>query len=81
MPIYEYKCKNCGKQIEIYQKTSSKKSITCSQCGSGNTERLFSAPSVLKVANSSTRGSTCCGREERCETPPCSTGEKCARDR
>jgi hypothetical protein len=25
-------------------------------------------------------GSTCCGRSERCDTPPCSNDGKCQRD-
>lgn len=81
MPIYEYKCKDCEKVIEIFQRTYEGKSISCSHCGSKNIEKIFSVPGVVKLDDSSTKGTTCCGREERCDTPPCSTGDGCRRDR
>jgi hypothetical protein len=44
-------------------------------------EKLFSAPSVISRWRQPSGGGTCCGREERCAAPPCSTGEVCRRDR
>jgi putative FmdB family regulatory protein len=84
MPIYEYECQQCGDITEIYQKTSSKGPVFCENCGSRNTVKLVSAPALLQVANhsnTSSKGTTCCGRTERCDTPPCSVGETCRRDR
>lgn len=81
MPIYDYKCLDCGKTIEIFQRTLQEKSVHCPHCGSNQTEKLLTAPGIVRMADSSTKGATCCGREERCETPPCSTGESCRRDR
>jgi putative FmdB family regulatory protein len=78
MPIYDYKCLVCGKVFELLTSGSGdSKTPACSSCGSQNLERLISVPSLLRnTKNSST---TCCGREERCEKPPCSTGERCRR--
>ena len=80
MPIYDYECKSCGKITEIFQRTIKEKTVNCSNCGSTKMEKLFSAPGMVKVADPSTKGVTCCGREERCEMPPCSTGDTCQRD-
>jgi len=77
MPIYDFKCKDCGKVSEFLVASSSDRTaLTCPGCGSWSLERLISAPSLLKGA-AHAAGTTCCGREERCETPPCSTGERC----
>lgn len=81
MPIYEYKCRNCGDVIEIFQKTSSPRTINCQHCGSDNMEKMVSIPGFVKAASSSVKGRTCCGRTERCDTPPCSGDEGCRRDR
>jgi hypothetical protein len=53
---------------------------SCPQCGSPLLEKLFSAPNVISRWGQPSRGGTCCGREERCAAPPCSTGETCRRD-
>ena len=78
MPIYDYKCHVCGKVSEFL--TSSFNDNTapaCPDCGNQNLERMISAPTLLR--NTIKSGTTCCGREERCEKPPCSTGERCHR--
>jgi len=57
----------------------------CPECGSSLSEKLFSAPNVISARElhrwgQPSGGGTCCGREERCAAPPCSTGETCGRD-
>ncbi|MFH1485587.1 MAG: hypothetical protein ABIH46_05915, partial [Chloroflexota bacterium] len=52
--------------------------LRCLKCGSNNLKRLFSAPHLMR-ATPQRHGTTCCGREERCEKPPCSTGDTCNR--
>jgi len=81
MPIYEYKCSNCGEIIEVFQKTSVQQNLNCQRCGSNHLEKIFSIPGSVRVAGSTAKGTTCCGRTERCDTPPCSVGEGCRRDR
>ena len=82
MPIYEYRCENCGKINEVFQKGLEPETpITCSNCGSANLTRLISIPAMVRVENSSSKGTTCCGRTERCDTPPCSTDGVCRRDK
>lgn len=80
MPIYEYKCNSCGEVQEVLHKSMGKReSVKCSICGSDDLKRLISVASV-SMGGSSSKGLTCCGREERCSTPPCSTEAGCRRN-
>ena len=77
MPIYDYKCRECGRVSEIFLRNAVQVA-RCPSCGSDNMERLFSASYMIKT-DVSASGATCCGRTERCEIPPCSTGDVCHR--
>jgi len=79
MPIYEYRCKSCGERVEILVRSGSNGSPICPNCGSALLEKLLSAPHVM-TGQRRPAGRTCCGREERCETPPCSEGGACRRE-
>ena len=41
MPIYEFRCKKCGNQIEVIQKMSDKPPAKCKKCG-GRLEKMIS---------------------------------------
>ena len=43
MPLYEYKCHNCGKVFEVLQKFSDEPLATHAACG-GAVEKMISAP-------------------------------------
>lgn len=45
MPIYEYECRKCKVQVEVFQKMDDKPPAKCSKCG-GRLERLHSAPAI-----------------------------------
>lgn len=45
MPIYEYRCAECGVEHEINQKMSDDPLETCPSCGKNGLERLVSASS------------------------------------
>ena len=80
MPIYEYRCDECGRITEVFHKTfESNERIACPHCGSEKLKKLISAPARVIMGKSS-GATTCCGRTERCETPPCSTEGICRRD-
>ncbi len=87
MPTYEYKCEDCDHRFEEFQNISDRPIHRCPQCGgpvrrligSGSgfliKDRGFSptgekdrSASGCSLKNS---GNTCCGRQERCDTPPC----------
>jgi putative FmdB family regulatory protein len=76
MPIYEYKCKDCGMAFEALVRSFDSEAVRCPGCGSGNMERLISASYMIKMG-AAAPGTTCCGRTERCDTPPCTTDDVC----
>ncbi|MGC9045232.1 MAG: FmdB family zinc ribbon protein [Thermodesulfovibrio sp.] len=77
MPIYEYKCKNCGYVTEYFFNKAEEKEIVCKNCGSRDLEKILSRVNIS--SSFSQKGKTCCGRNERCSTPPCSVGDICRR--
>jgi hypothetical protein len=62
---------------EVLVRTSEGK-VRCSHCGGEDMEQLVTASYSIKVDRAEP-GATCCGRTERCETPPCSGGAVCRR--
>jgi len=56
MPIYEYKCKNCGKTTEIIQ-LSGEMVSHCPHCGSKDIERI---PSAANCVSSPSKNSSIC---------------------
>jgi putative FmdB family regulatory protein len=77
MPVYKYRCGNCGERVEVLVRSEST-TPTCPNCGSPRLEKLLSVPYVMS-GERRPAGLTCCGREERCEAPPCSTDDVCRR--
>jgi putative FmdB family regulatory protein len=45
MPLYEYKCQECGLRYERIEHVSAMHDGTCPQCG-GNAHRLIGAPAL-----------------------------------
>ena len=80
MPIYEYRCRVCGGTSEYLIGMGKDESITCKACGSTEMERILSTAAFMGRMSERTPGRTCCGREERCDTPPCSGGGACRRE-
>ena len=78
MPIYEYSCENCGKITEILV-NKEKDDTVCKYCGSVRLKKLISVPGAIIMGNPESKGTTCCGRDERCDTPPCSDNGICKR--
>ena len=58
MPIYEYKCIDCGYVSSFLEKPGSRQSHPCEKCGSKKTEKVFST-FAAKVGGSSSSGSSC----------------------
>jgi putative FmdB family regulatory protein len=81
MPIYEYKCLKCGEVSEFLVGVGPhSEAIECKVCGSREMQRVLS-PASFSMKGLQKGGLTCCGSEERCDSPPCSTGASCRRDR
>ena len=77
MPLFDYECQDCGRVSEVLVRSNDAVDVRCPECNSTNLQKLISA-SVLIGSSPSQAGRTCCGRAERCEAPPCSTGESCS---
>ncbi|RLC68560.1 MAG: hypothetical protein DRH97_02725 [Chloroflexi bacterium] len=77
MAIYEYECLECGKVSEVFVR-GTEQAPRCPDCGSAKLERLISSSYVIRTS-SQAPGTTCCGQAERCNAPPCSTGDTCRR--
>jgi putative FmdB family regulatory protein len=44
MPIYEYKCKKCGKEFEVFQRVADDPVVSCRFCR-GSVEKMMSLSS------------------------------------
>ena len=46
MPTYEYRCRDCGRDFDLFQRMSDKPGAICPDCG-GRAERLISGGAGL----------------------------------
>jgi len=75
MPTYVYECKDCG-EFEQQQSISEPALKRCPQCG-GSVSQVITggAGFIIKGRGASAdhceRDTPCCGRETRCDKPPC----------
>lgn len=54
MPIYDYKCNECGKTYDVFHKVREVvDDVVCPSCESKNHTRLLSAPNVSMGSSSS----------------------------
>ena len=88
MPTYEYLCEECGYRFERFQNMSEEPVKVCPRCGQkvrrlieGGVGFIFKGSGFYATdyKNSSFPTRTCCGREERCDKPPCSDDGVCKR--
>ncbi len=79
MPLYEYKCESCGRVVEELRAGSDADvPIDCPDCNKPM-KRVFSVTGGVRMGAGRPSGATCCGRAERCDSPPCTDGA-CRRD-
>jgi putative FmdB family regulatory protein len=75
MPTYVYECKTCG-EFEKQQPISEPALTKCPQCG-GDVRRVIAGSTsfIMKGQGASAshcgKETPCCGRETRCDKPPC----------
>ena len=59
MPIFEYRCQNCGNVFEFLSvKSGEETSISCPSCGGAKTEKLLSVFSSSSLNSGSDLGDT-----------------------
>ncbi len=76
MPIYEYKCNDCGAVSEILVKnTGTQRESECPGCGSVKMEKLISAPGAVFSKGGGFHGDlsdvppVSCPNRDRCGVP------------
>lgn len=47
MPIYEYRCENCGAVSDVKHAYKEQVELTCPACGSHDLKRVFSAAGIV----------------------------------
>jgi putative FmdB family regulatory protein len=77
MPIYEYRCQECGASFEHLVRDGG--AVPCPSCGSPQVIKQISASFLTRGERTRRPGHTCCGREERCDAPPCAETSACRR--
>ena len=70
MPIYEFRCSNCGKQFEILVSIGNEKNVTCLDCGSNNVCKLVS---TFGIGGKNSRLNTSSSGCTTCSATSCST--------
>lgn len=70
MPVFEYKCSTCGHVTGFLERTGSRRKHPCGQCGSEETEKLFSTFSA-RSARACPSGARSCSADH-CPTGTCS---------
>lgn len=89
MPTYEYQCESCGYAFEKFQNINGEPRERCPQCGNPAKRKISAGMGIIMKGrsfsssderkNNLSSGRTCCGRSERCDTPPCSDDGTCKR--
>lgn len=80
MPIYEFRCRDCGYIQEnlVFERTEEEVGPPCPRCGSSATFKVLSVHAAVTTIPREP-GHTCCRKQERCESPPCSGHGSCTR--
>ncbi|MEW6652578.1 MAG: zinc ribbon domain-containing protein [Bacteroidota bacterium] len=61
MPIFEYKCNNCGKRFDVLHKSSTNlDEVVCPDCQSKNSKKLLSSFSAAVASSSGFGGGSSC---------------------
>ncbi len=86
MPIYVYRCESCAAQLERLQQMSAPPLVSCPSCGGPLRRVLAPGAAIVTRSGAGSRQrqrsgrspgecsleQPCCGREQRCDRPPCS---------
>ena len=61
MPMFDYRCRNCGNKFEelVFTVSTPDSEITCPECQKNDSERLLSAPMVSTGGSSSSFSGGC----------------------
>ena len=70
MPIYEYRCNECGNVVEVLVNSGAApdQQLSCQVCSSSDMEKILSA-SAISMGGSSESAPSCCGIDSPCADP------------
>ncbi len=77
MPIYEYRCLNCGELNEFLVGVGKEEELKCKKCSRRDLTRLLSIANVSS-SHPSARDGECCGLTNPCDNPKRCCTERCA---
>lgn len=61
MPIYEYCCEECGKDFEVFVRSTAKQGTpSCPECGSTETRKALSSFCCVGASTGSTANAAAC---------------------
>ena len=63
MPTYQYRCKQCGCEKEVFQRMTDDALTTCPECSAEEFERVISAEGGFLLKGSGFHGTDYCGKE------------------
>jgi putative FmdB family regulatory protein len=74
MPIFEFKCLDCEKYMEILVMNKQEElEMACSGCGSGNLERILSTTSHTVAGGGSGQSADASAKTRTCSSGSCTT--------
>ncbi len=69
MPLYEFQCSACGRVTEVLTRMGDTGAdLVCADCGNTTFRKCMSV-TVTPTHPLPQGGKTCCGRDERCDSP------------
>ena len=72
MPIYEFRCEECGEEFEVLLKSRSEAGeVNCSRCGSQKVKRLMSVATPLVDSGGGNTDRPRVAETHRCDTGTC----------
>jgi putative FmdB family regulatory protein len=70
MPIYEYRCRDCGGVTEAFLRNRQEAGeVRCKHCGSERLERTYLSPIASVRIGAKQERVPCCGEQEGCSHP------------
>ncbi|MFH2009492.1 MAG: FmdB family zinc ribbon protein [bacterium] len=75
MPLFDFQCVQCGAELELLLRRGELPG-PCPECN-GPLTKALSVPAGYRGLRTRAPGKTCCGRDERCDTPPCDGNTGC----
>jgi len=82
MPTYEYECKSCKHNFEVFQAMSDPPLTDCPECGKEIRRLIFGGAGVIFKGSGfyiTDKGNTGSLAPKKAETPPCGTSSPCSK--